>query len=517
MAGYGESLVNRRRFIVLGAAGSAAVLSGCGGGGGGESTMPPTVGSSPPANPPVSNPPPAASVSPLTAGQTLADLVRLPNMSATPGAFAATLVAQRASKVMLPGTSTEFWTYNSRVPGPLIEVYEGDTVRVQLENQLSQETTVHWHGLPVSPDQDGNPMDPVAPGATRLYEFTLPVGSAGTYWYHPHPHEFTAEQVFRGMAGLFIVRSRTDPVPSAIEEKLLVVSDLRLAADGTIPPNSSMDWQNGREGDYLLVNGRYRPVLSIGPGQSQRWRILNATNARYLRLALTGHTLTLIGTDGGLLRAPVPGLDEILLAPAERVEVIVTASLSSPVSAVLQSLPYDRGGMGMMGSSSTTIPLLTLNQSTAVTAAVALPSALRPLADLGLATTSKRLVFSSGMGMGGMGGGMMSFLIDGKSFDPTRIDLTSRLNEVEQWTIENRSSMDHPFHLHGTQFQVVSRTRGGVTIAEPFVAWRDTVNVAALETVTLKVVQQQLGKRMYHCHILEHESQGMMGVLDVVA
>ena len=278
-----------------------------------------------------------------------------------------------------------------------------------------------------------------------------------------------------------------------------------------------MDWQNGREGNYLLVNGQHQPVLSIDPGQSQRWRILNATNARYLRLALTGHTMTLIGTDGGLLRAPVPGLDEILLAPAERVELILTAILSTPTSAILQSLPYDRGGMGMMGPSSATIPLLTVNYTTATRAAIALPSTLNPIVDLGLPTQSKRLVFSSCMGMGGMGGGMMSFLIDGKSFDPARIDLTSRLNEIEQWTIENRSSMDHPFHLHGTQFQVVSRTRGGATIAEPFVAWRDTVNVAAFETVTLKVVQQQLGKRMYHCHILEHESQGMMGVLEVIA
>jgi bilirubin oxidase len=453
-------------------------------------------------------------MTPLTVGQPLTDLVRLANTSTTPSVFAATLVAQRANKVILPGTSTEFWTYNSRVPGPLIEVYEGDTVRIRLENRLSQETTIHWHGLPVPPDQDGNPMDPVAPGATRLYEFTLPVGSAGTYWYHPHPHEFTAEQVFRGMAGLLIVRSRTDPVPTAIEEKLLVISDLRLAADGTIPANTAMDWQNGREGNYVLVNGQYRPMLTINPGQSQRWRILNATNARYLRLALTGHTLTLIGTDGGLLRSPVPGLDEILLAPAERVEVIVTASLSSGATAVLRSLPYDRGSMGMMETSSTTFPLLTLTNTSASTAAVALPSALSPISDLGVHTSSKRLVFSSGMGMGG---GMMSFLIDGKSFDPARIDLTSRVNEVEQWTIENRSSMDHPFHLHGTQVQVVSRTRGGVTVAEPFLAWRDTVNVAALETVVLKVVQRQLGRRMYHCHILEHEDQGMMGVLEVVA
>ena len=508
--------MDRRRFIVLGTAGSVVVLTGCGGGGDGAA-MPPTGTTPPPSSPPVSNPPPPTPVSPLTAGQPLADLVHLPNTSTAPNVFAATLVAQRASKVMLPGTSTEFWTYNSLVPGPLIEIFEGDTVRILLENRLSQETTVHWHGLPVPPDQDGSPMDPVAPGATRLYEFTLPVGGAGTYWYHPHPHELTAEQVFRGMAGLLIVRSRADPVPATIEEKLLVISDLRLAADGTIPANTAMDWQNGREGNYVLVNGQYQPVLAINPGQSQRWRILNATNARYLRLALTGHTMTLIGTDGGLLHSPVPGLDEILLAPAERVEVIVTASLSSHASTVLQALPYNRGAVGMMRSSSTTIPLLTLANTSTAMAAVALPSALNTIADLRVPTTTKRLVLSSGMGMGGMGGGMMSFLIDGKSFDPARIDLTSRVNEVEQWTIENRSSMDHPFHLHGTQFQVVSRTRNGVTATEPYLAWRDTINVAAFETVVFNVVQHQLGKRMYHCHILEHESQGMMGVLDVVA
>jgi bilirubin oxidase len=508
--------MDRRRFIVLSTAGSVAVLTGCGGGTGGMA-MPATGTAPPPAIPPVSSPPPATPVSPLTAGQPLADLARLSNTSSTPGVFEATLVAQRATKSMLSGTTTEFWSYNNDVPGPLIDVFEGDTVRIRLDNRLSQETTVHWHGLPVPPAQDGNPMDPIAPGASRTYEFTLPVGSAGTYWYHPHPHEMTAEQVFRGMAGLLIVRSRTDPIPTAIEEKLLVISDLRLAADGTIPPNTPMDWQTGREGNYVLVNGQNQPVLTIKPGQSQRWRVLNATNARYLRLALTGHTLTLIGTDGGLLGSPVPGLDEILLAPAERVEVIVTANLSSAASAVLRSLPYDRGGMGMMGSASTTIPLLTLNYTSAATAAIALPGALNSIADLGVPTTTKRLVFSSGMGMGGMGGGMMSFLIDGKSFDPSRVDLTSRVNEIEQWTIENRSSMDHPFHLHGTQFQVVSRTRGGVTVAEPFLAWRDTVNVAAFEAVVFKVVERQLGRRMYHCHILEHESQGMMGVLDVVA
>ena len=128
--------------------------------------------------------------------------------------------------------------------------------------------------------------------------------------------------------------------------------------------------------------------------------------------------------------------------------------------------------MGMMGFAASTIPLLTVNYSSAARTAAALPGALSAITDLGAPTKAKRLVRWSGMGMGGMGrGGMMGFLIDGKAFDPSRVDLTSRVNEVEQWTIENRSSMDHPFHLHGTQFQVVSRTNGGVATAEPYLAW----------------------------------------------
>ncbi len=504
--------MDRRRFIVLGTAGSVAILAGCGGSGG-DTSMPAMPSGSPPSTPPATPPPTG-----LTKGRPLAELSRLADASTTAGLFEATLVAERTNVALLPDTSTEFWSYNGKVPGPLIDVVEGDTVRIRLQNRLLQETTVHWHGLPVPPDQDGNPMDPIPPGASRTYEFTLPVGSAGTYWYHPHTHEHTAEQVFRGMAGLFVVRSRTDPVPAEIAEKLLVISDLRLASDGSIPPNTAMDWQAGREGNFILVNGQHQPTLEIDPGQSQRWRILNASNARYLRLALDQHTLTQIGTDGGLLSAPVAGLSELLLAPGERVEVVVTASLAAGASSVLWSLPYDRGMMmGMGGGVGAPIPILTLNNSrNAAVVPPALPTALRSIVAFAEPTVRKRLLFTSGMD-GMMGGGMMQFLIDGKSFDPNRVDLTSQVNEVEQWTAENRTGMDHPFHLHGTQFQVVSRTRGGATVLEPFLAWRDVVNVAAFETVVFRVVQSQLGKRMYHCHILEHEDQGMMGVLDVVS
>ena len=185
---------------------------------------------------------------------------------------------------------------------------------------------------------------------------------------------------------------------------------------------------------------------------------------------------------------------------------------------MLQALPYDRGSMGMMGSSSTTIPLLTLSYTSAATTAVALPGTLNSIVDLGVPTKARKLVFSSGMGMGGMGmGGMMSFLIDGKSFDPSRVDLTSRVNEVEQWTIENRSSMDHPFHLHGTQFQVVeshARRRSDRRAVSCVARHRQRPGI---RDGGLQGGPAPTGKRMYHCHILEHEDQGMMGVLEAVA
>ena len=291
------------------------------------------------------------------------------------------------------------------VPGPMIEVFEGDTVRIRLENRLPQDTTVHWHGLPVPPSQDGNPMDPIAPGASRTYEFTLPVGSAGTYWYHPHTHEHTAEQVFRGMAGLFVVRSRTDPMPAAIEEKLLVISDLRLASDGSIPANTAMDWQNGREGNYVLVNGQYQPALSINPGQSQRWRILNATNARYLRLALDQHAFTLIGTDGGLLGDSRSGTErDPARARAARRSDRYSRARCRRLGRCCRACRTSAAtmGMGMMGSALLDIPLLT-SITRGPLPAGRMPTALRPIAPFGAptatnASSSHRAWVWAGMG-----------------------------------------------------------------------------------------------------------------------
>lgn len=446
---------------------------------------------------------------------------RLKNEAAAAGKFKATLVAAPTRVALMPGTATQAWSYNGHMPGPLIDLEAGDEIEITLENRLAQPTTIHWHGLPVPPDQDGNPSAAVAPGGTRVYRFRIPDTTEGLYWYHPHPHGLTSVQVYRGLAGPIRVRSKNDPL-AGIPERVLSISDLRLTQDGKIPDDTMMDWMNGRVGQFALVNGMNRPTLPFHAGGQERWHILNATNGRYLRLTLPGHRFTLLGTDGGRIEQARPGLREILLAPAQRVELLVTAT--GEQHARLVTAPYDRGKMG--GAPMTpAMNLMDVDFSQARSnVPTALPQPLRAFPPLPQATARKRVVMSESMPMGMaakehhsgmMDGPKMKFLLNGKSFDMHRIDLRSRVGAWEDWEIVNDSDMDHPFHVHGTQFAVLERVLGGHKRTEPFRAWYDTVNLRPQEIVRIRIMQSRKGIRMYHCHILEHEDLGMMGRLQV--
>ena len=461
--------------------------------------------------------PALAPVAAIAAGAPLAALTRLVNTSTQPGLFRASLRAAPVSlAVMQDGTQTEFWAYNNSLPGPLIEVMEGDTVEIEFINALPQPSTIHWHGLPVPPQQDGNPQDAVPAGGRRVYRFTLPLNCAGTYWYHPHPHGLTAEQVYRGLAGLFIVRAKKDPL-TGIPERHLVCSDLKLGTDGRIAPNDMNDEMNGREGQFALVNAQRQPVLAFDAGGRERWRIWNANSARYLRLTLPGASFTLVGTDGGLLEKPVTGMRELSMAAAQRLEVIVEAPAGGGVVALVTE-PVERGKMGELPPEH---PITLLNvdfsavKSERLAALPALPKTLRRIQPLGAVKAKKRVVFSEKMSMAG-GVHSMKFLVNGKTFDMQRVDFTSRINEVELWEIVNESDMDHPFHIHGTQFQVLEREMDGQVTPEPLLAWRDIVNTRSGETVRVKLVQRHKGLRMFHCHVLEHENAGMMGQVNVI-
>jgi bilirubin oxidase len=295
---------------------------------------------------------------------------------------------------------------------------------------------------------------------------------------------------------------------------LLVISDLKLAEDGSIASNDANDEMNGREGQFALVNAQRQPVLPFNPSGREHWRIWNASSARYLRLIIANTHLTLVGTDGGLLERPVTGLTELLLAPAERIEVIVDAGANTG-RVELVAAPYNRGKMGMVPAD-TALSLLTIDFGKVIAVAPKpLPDSLRRIADLGRPQAKKRIVFSEQMSMAG-GQHSMKFLVNGRQFNMNRIDLVSRVNQVELWEIANESDMDHPFHIHGTQFQLVEREFDGKVTPAPYRAWHDIVNLRPRETVRVKLMHRFKGIYMFHCHILEHEGAGMMGQLHVV-
>ena len=449
----------------------------------------------------------------LPTGKPLPELARLTNTSGENGVFEAVLEAGPASHEFAPGVVTPLLAYNNAVPGMMIEVIEGDKFKVTFRNRIpGQLSTIHWHGLEIPADQDGNPMHPVARGADRDYEFTIPTGSAGSYWYHPHG--LTGQQVYCGLAAPFIVRSKSDPLPPELGDTVLFISTISLNADGSIAENTLADAMNGREGDHVLVNGAKQPVISAAPGSSRRFRLYNATSARFLRLSFESHDMTLVGTDGGLIAAPARGLKELLLAPAERAEIVVDFHVAKGPVALL-AMPYERGWMGGDKPASETLTLLTVFLSGPAQSLTQVPERLREIAALGAPMATKRIEFGENMGMAN-GAMTMDFLIDGKTFDMNRIDLTSRAGDVELWEIANTTDMDHPFHIHGGQFQIVEREIGGKITPNPVLAWKDTVNTSSKETVRIKMRQATAGLRMYHCHILEHEDAGMMGMLNVV-
>lgn len=459
-----------------------------------------------------------AAVDALPQGLPLRALPRLPNRARRKGLFRSQLVAAQATlRLLEKGPPTKALAYNGMLPGPLLEVWEGDRVEIDFFNQLHQPSTVHWHGLAIPADQDGAPQDVVEAGRRRLYHFTLPRGSAGTHWYHPHPHMLTAEQVYRGLAGGIIVRAKDDPLAPLREQELLI-SDLRLARDGGIPPNDREDWMNGREGQFVLINGQHLPRVKLYG--TERWRIWNACSARYLRLSLDGLPFTLVGTDGGLLGAPQRDVTELLLAPAERAEIVVTAAQQK--QAVLVAEPYDRGAMGRLAGPSPRRVLAHIEMQRSATV-TRIPEVLRPIEPLGEPTAEHLAAFSDAVDLEVQASAAnpferptdMQFLLNGQTYDLERVDVEGKLGAVEEWTLVNASTMgmDHPFHIHGGHFQVLDRTFEGETRPEPFLAWRDTVNLRAGESARMRMRITEPGLRMFHCHILEHEDLGMMGNL----
>jgi len=420
-------------------------------------------------------------------------------------------------------------SYNGSLPGPTLMVHPGDHINLILENQLTESTNLHVHGLHVSPQGNSdNVLISVEPGESFTYQYQLPADHPpGVYWYHPHHHGTVADQLFAGLYGAIIVQD-PEPLPVA-RERVLVISDISLSGDGSVAQMPPMEQMMGREGEFALVNGQLNPTLQARPNERERWRIINACTSRYLNLELADQYLELFGVDSG--RYPSPrAVDHVVLVPGNRADVLVTATSGT---AVLQALATDRGEMGPMmggprlgssGSDQRNVSLATFQVSgTPAETADAIPRQrqARDLRDETV-TAHRELVFDMGMnprkGPGrtarepGMGQSMMDFTINGQVFDPQRVDITTSSGGIEEWTLRNTSPMDHPVHLHVWPMQLIEDQGQPVEATE----WRDVVNVPANSSVKVRIAfETYVGKTVYHCHILDHEDLGMMGLIEV--
>ncbi|MEJ1193571.1 multicopper oxidase family protein [Pseudarthrobacter sp. CCNWLW207] len=424
-------------------------------------------------------------------------------------------------QIRLGGQLAAALGYNGTVPGPTLRLKAGDVVNLELVNNLDQVTNLHVHGLHVSPQGNGdNVFVSVDPGSSFDYEYRLPPDHPpGVYWYHPHHHGRVADQIFSGLFGAIIIE---DPEPTAAtRERVLVVSDTTLDGFGNILPATDMDRMMGREGELLLVNGQSNPQFSARPGERERWRVINACVARYLRLRLEGQQMQLLGMDLGRFRNPEK-LDEIVLTPGNRADLLVTTATGD---SVLRAIYQDRGSMSaMMGpqfgpadpaNGPDGAALATLHVSGEPAPSLADMPALGEMDDLRSSAVAARrqLVLTADMGMAMGGAGMMRFTINGREFNDAWTDTTVAAGSVEEWTLTNRSPMDHPFHLHVWPMQIIEENGKAVDS----LLWQDVVNVPANGRVTVRIAFEDFrGRSVYHCHILDHEDLGMMGVIAVV-
>ncbi len=428
------------------------------------------------------------------------------------GVLRTELVVSR-TEVELAGVRAHMLTYNGSVPGPTWRIRPGDRLEVRLVNNLDQPTNLHTHGLAVSPEGNGdNPFLSIGPGESFEYRIELPESHpTGVFWYHPHHHGTVADQVFGGLYGTILVED-DEEIPVS-RDRVLVISDTTLAQGGGVAPGSHGQVMMGREGELLLVNGQSRPQLSAQPGERERWRVVNACTSRYLRLAAPGQELLLLGMDSGHEKSP-RRVDDVLLTPGNRADLLVNML---PGTGELVTLGYNRGSgmMGMMGNADLSGPA---TLATVVVKGDDIPidghimGERIPDPDLRDREPDSRREITMTMGMGG-GRGMgnaMVFGFDDRPFDHERIDQSVTTGTVEEWTIRNPTTMDHPFHLHVWPMQITEE--GGVRVEEP--TWRDVVNVPAGGSTTVLIdFASHPGRSVYHCHILDHEDTGMMAVV----
>ncbi|MFE7526385.1 multicopper oxidase family protein [Kitasatospora sp. NPDC057542] len=462
------------------------------------------------------------------------------------------IVQRETTAEILPGLRTPLWTYGGSFPGPTIEARRGRPVTVTHHNELPVPTAVHLHGGRTPAESDGYPTDLVLPAGWPQAPHTMP-GMAGTdghgggmgamtdpravttrlkrdytfpndqrptlLWYHDHRMDFTAPAIWRGLAGLYIVRDDAEDalgLPAGPREIPLMIADRAFTADGALTypsldptlrerPGVTEPYVAGVLGDVILVNGAPWPVHETDAAR-HRLRLLNASNARHYELEARtedGRRLDLvqIGADQGLLAAPVTH-QSLPMAPAERHDLVVDFA-SAPVGSLVRIV--NRLGSGR------TRDVMAFRIARPATDDSRIPPALTTdLPDWHRedAVRTRDFAFRAGRMNGGHG-----WLIGGRPFDPARPDVTVPLGDTEIWRLI--ADVHHPVHLHLVGFRIL--TRGGKPPLPHDAGLKDTVSLRPGESAEIITrFDGYRGRYLFHCHNAEHEDMGMMANLEVV-
>lgn len=476
-----------------------------------------------------------------------------------------TVLEMKLARAVVAGRTIEVSTYEGVVPGPTLRIKPGDLLKFRLINNLTlpggvppaqhivfaqdvyersmsmmrgmahtlqeghsaapdpQEqlySNIHTHGLQV--DASGNADNPFLlfkPGESFDYRIQVPPDQpAGFDWYHPHKHGSTAKQLWAGMTGGIIVEGDLDRLPfvAAAEEKVMILNELWLDHNGHVPIGMPIPVA-GHHGHapfssvpaipsdtYYTINGVYQPTITIRPGQTQRWRIVNGAPHRLYLLHLDGHTMYQIAQDGITFAAPRPE-QTILLAPGNRVEIMILGG--EPGEYKFRALEYDQGHPG--GAMPEDILGTLVSQGGRMRQAI--PSRLIPPREvLGTTIARRRTVRFRGTTLHAP----VEFFLDDKVFDPDRDDQVVKVGTTEEWTLINEDVFQHPFHIHVNPFQVVEIN--GNRIADP--VWWDTFALPPKGTVKILMHPRPdvTCRTVYHCHILPHEDNGMMSAFSLV-
>jgi spore coat protein A len=409
-----------------------------------------------------------------------------------------TITEAAGTAAIIPGHTTPVLTYNGLYPGPTIKATQGRTVKVHVVNNLTQDTTVHLHGIHGPAQFDGGPIPPIRPGASYDYVYNN-TQTARTLWYHDHAMDLTGEHVYRGLAGFYLLTDGQEQslnLPSGANDVPVVLQDRTFNSDGTLKySQDSQSMRDGFMGDTQLVNGAPQPYFQVA-NRKVRMRVLNGSNGRYYQLQLSnGQAMTQLGNESGLFTAPRQK-SSITLAPAERADIVIDFSKVAVGSSVtLRNGRYDSIGdlirfdVKRTETDTSTVPA-TLGSFAPITSQPSVSRTFRISQDNGIWTFNQL------------------------GYDPNRIDAYVHLNAIEKWTFENRSGQDHPIHLHDINFQVVS-SDGWNGSSSP-TEWKETVNVPGWSTVTvIAKFTDFTGTFVFHCHILEHEDMALMSNFNV--